>query len=403
MKFNYKARDKKGDVQAGVVEASGEEAALTILQKHGLYITLLKEVKAAPAFAKKIRLFGAVSGKDRVMFARQLSIMFKSKVPLVEALRVLIAQTPNPLFREKILQLAEEVEGGSSLSNALSRSPDIFSTFFVSMVKSGETAGKLAEALEYLANHLEEEHDFYSRVQGAMLYPIMVIVVMGGVVVVMLFFVFPQITQLVEDMGVEPPLLTKIVFGLVDFLKKWMIVILLAFVTIALFLLQYLKTKEGKETYSKFILKIPVIKKLLQQIYLSRFAENLSTLFTGGVPITQALEVSGEVVGNEVYKKIILETRDEVRKGETVSSVLKRHPIEFPPVFTQMTLIGERTGTLDQTLMHLVTFYRKEVQRSLANVLELLVPLTIVFLGVIVGGLVGSVILTLYKVIGALE
>ncbi len=402
MKFNYQARTKTGDIQSGVVEASSQEGALTILQRYGLYVTILEEIKPSPLFVKRIRIFERVSRRDRAMFARQLSIMFKSKVSLVEALRVLVAQTPSPFFREKILKIAGEVEGGSPLSKALSRFPNIFSGFFVAMVKSGETAGKLSEALEYLADHLEREHHFYSRVWGAMLYPVMVIVVMLGVVLVMILFVFPQIAQIVEETGVEPPLITKITFGVINFIRKWIIAIVLALITAVLFLFQYLKTKEGKEVLSKFSLKTPIIKNLLQMIYLSRFAENLSTLFAGGVPIAQALEVSGEVVGSEVYKKIILEMRDEVRKGGTISSVLQRYPEAFPPVFTQMTLVGERTGTLDQTLLHLVSFYQKEVERNLENILTLLVPFTIVFLGIIVGGLVGSVILTLYQVVGEL-
>lgn len=402
MKFSYQARTKAGDTQSGVVEASNKEAALTLLQKYGLYVTTLEEIKVTQLFAKEIKLFGGVSAKDRVMFCRQLSIMFKSKVPLVEALKVLVTQTQSLVFREKILKIAEEVEGGSPLSRALSRFPNIFSTFFVAMIKSGEAAGKLSESLEYLADHLEREHDFYSRVWGAMLYPIMVIVVMLGVVLIMILFVFPQITQIVEEMGVEPPLLTKIVFGAINFLKKWFIVMILALVTSILFIFQYLKTKEGKEVFSKLSLTIPIVKNLLQMIYLARFAENLSTLFAGGVAIAQALEVSGEAVGNEVYKKIVLETRDEVRKGETVSSVLRKYPKSFPPVFTQMTFIGENTGTLDETLTHLVKFYQKEVDRGLENVLNLLVPFTMVFLGIVVGGLVGSVIMTLYKVMGAM-
>ena len=402
MKFTYQARTKTGELQSGVVEASSEEAALAVLQRYGLYVTTLRGVKPSRLFAKEIKLFGGVSRKDSMMFSRQLSIMFKSKIPLVEALRVLVVQTPNLYFRDKILKIAENVEGGTSLSKALSLFPDIFSTFFVAMVKSGETAGKLSEALEYLADHLEKESTFYSRVWGALLYPIMIIVVMTGVVGIMIFFVFPQITQIVEDMGVEPPLITKIIFAAVDFVKKWLFVILLAAIVSILFLLQYFKTKEGKDVFSKTLLKLPILRNLVKMIYLSRFAGNLSTLMAGGVPIAQSLEVSGEVVGNEIYKKIILETRDGVRKGETISDILSKYPDIFPPVFTQMTLIGEKTGTLDQSLMHLVSFYEKEVDRNLENFLSLLVPFTMIFLGVIVGGLVGAVMLTLYKVVGGL-
>ena len=402
MKFNYQARTKTGELQSGVVEATSEEAALAVLQRYELYITTLKEAKTTRFLPKEMKLFGRVSRKDSMMFSRQLSIMFKSKIPLVEALRVLVVQTPNLYFRDKILKIAESVEGGAPLSRALSLFPDVFSTFFVAMVKSGETAGKLSEALEYLADHLEKEGTFYSKVWGALLYPVMIMVVMLGVIAVMIFFVFPQINQIVEDLGVEPPLLTKILFGAVDFFKKWLLVILLAFIASVFFILQYVKSKEGRNFFSRVFLKLPALRNLVKMIYLSRFAGNLSTLMTGGVPIAQALEVSGEVVGNEIYKKIILETRDEVRKGETISNVLSKYPQLFPPVFTQMTLIGEKTGTLDQSLMHLVSFYEKEVERNLENFLNLLVPFTIIFLGVIVGGLVGSILLTLYKVVGGL-
>jgi type IV pilus assembly protein PilC len=399
MKFEYQARTKTGEVQSGTVEAASQEAALAILQKYGFYVTVFQEVKPPSAYAREIRIFGGISGKDRVMFSRQLSILFKTKVPLVESLRTLVGQTANSLFKDKIAKLAETVEGGAPFSKALARFPEVFSPFYIAMVKSGETAGKLSEALDYLADHLEREHDFNSRVMGAMMYPIMVMVTMFGIMFLMIWFVFPQISQFIEETGIEPPLMTKIVFGVIDFIKKWIIVIILTLITLTLFIYQYLKTKEGQSFFSRLSLRVPIVKGLLQMIYLSRFAENLSTLSSGGVQIAQALEVSGEVVGNEIYKKIILETRDAVRKGETIHSVLQNHPEQFPPVFTQMTMVGEKTGTLDETLMHLVTFYQKEVDRGLENILNLLVPLSIVGLGAIVGGLVGSVLLTLYSVV----
>lgn len=402
MKFSYQARTKSGDIQSGIVEAFNRETALSLLQKHGLFITSLEEVKPKPVYAREIKLFRGISGKDKAVFSRQLSIMFKSKVALTEALRVLVTQTENPNFREKILKIAEDVEAGASLSKALARFPEVFSPFFIGMIKSGETAGKLSETLEYLADHLERENDFQSRVQGAMIYPIMVIAVMLAVILLMVFFVFPQIAQIVEELDVEPPLITKIVFGVVDFLKKWFLVIILAFVTLVLFIYQYLKTKEGKTLWNRTSLKIPALGDLLKKIYLSRFAENLSTLISGGVQIAPALETAGEAVGNEVYKVIIIEARDAVRRGDQINSVLRKYPENFPPLFTQMTLIGEKTGTLEKTLMHLVSFYQKEVNRALENVLNLLVPFTIVILGVVVGGMVGSVILTLYNVVGTM-
>lgn len=402
MKFSYQARKKSGEIQSGVVEAFNQETALVLLQKHGLFVTAIEEAAARPIFARKIKFLGGISKKDRAIFARQLSIMFKSKVSLTESLRVMITQTEKPNFREKILKIAEDVESGASLSKAMSRFPKAFSPFFVGMIKSGETSGKLSEVLEYLADHLERENDFQSRVQGAMMYPVMVFVVMGGVIFLMVFVVFPQIAEIVAELDTEPPLITKIVFGAVDFLKKWIIVIILVLITSALFIFQYLKTKEGKTFWDKTSIRIPIVGDLLKKIYLSRFAENLSTLIAGGVQIAPALETAGDVVGNEVFKKAIIESRDAVRKGNQISSVLIKYPQYFPPLFTQMTLVGEKTGTLEETLRHVVRFYQKEVDRSLENVLSLLVPLTIVILGIIVGGMVGSVIMTLYNVMGTM-
>ncbi len=400
MKFSYQARTKSGDIQSGVVEAFNQETALALLQKHGIFVTSLKEVKLQPVYAREIKLFKGVSGRDKAIFSRQLSILFKSKVALTESLRVMVNQATSSVFREKILKIAESVEGGASLSKALSRFPETFSPFFIGMIKSGETSGKLSEALEYLADHLERENDFRSRVQGAMLYPIMVMTVMGGVVLLMVFFVFPQIQTIIDDLDVEPPLITRIVFGSVNFVKKWAIVMVIALITSALFIFQYLKTEEGKAIGAKVSLKTPIIGSLLKKIYLARFSENLSTLISGGVQIAPALETAGAVIGNEIFRTIIGEARDAVRKGDQISSVFSKYPDNFPPLFTQMTSVGEKTGTLEDTLMHVVTFYQKEVDRNLESVLNLLVPLTIVILGIVVGGMVGSVILTLYSVMG---
>jgi len=326
MKFSYQARTKSGDIQSGVVEAFNKETALTLLQRHGLFITFLEEEKVKPIYAKQIKLFSGISKKDKAVFARQLSIMFKSKVPITEALRVMVSQTGNPNFKEKILKIAEDVEAGASLSKSFSRFPDAFSPFFINMVKSGETSGKLSDVLLFLADHLEKENDFQSRVQGAMLYPLMILIVMVGVIILMIYFVFPQIMLIVNDLGAEPPLVSKIVFAVVNFIRKWIIVIILGFGVLGLFIYQYIKTKEGKDLWDRISLNIPILGSILRRIHLSRFAGNLSTLISGGIQIAPALEISGDVVGNEVFKRIILEARDAVRKGEQINTVLARHP-----------------------------------------------------------------------------
>jgi len=401
MKFNYQARTRTGDIQAGVIEASSREAAISILQRYRLYVTVLEEVAGAPFYAKRIKFLERVSRKDLVLFSRQLSIMFAAKVSLVESLRTLAGQTANIDFREKILKISEEVEGGTSLSSAFSKYPQIFSPFYIAMAKSGEASGKLSEALSYLADHLEREYHLISRLRGAMVYPALVFFVVLIVLALMIFFVIPQLAGVLTESDQELPAVTRIALALADILRKWGLIFVLILILLVIAVFKYYKTKPGKEFFDENFLKFPFIGNFLKLIYLSRFAENLSTLISGGLPIAQCLEITGNIVGNSVYQTIIFQARDEVRKGEPISQVLARFPGVFSPVFTQMVLVGERTGTLDKTLINLVSFYQKETERTAENFLSVLEPLLIVFLGGAVGGLIAAFLLPLYQMVGS--
>ena len=399
MKYNYQARTTKGEIQSGIVEASSREAAISLLRKYGLYVTILEEVAAPPLYAKKIKIFERVSRSDIVLFSRQLSIMFKSKVPLVEALGVLSAQTQNPELKEKILELSEDVEGGTSFSGALSRHPQIFSSFYVAMVKAGEVSGTLSESLEYLAEHLEREYHLTAKMRGALMYPSLIIFVVFLVLALMIFFVIPHLSEVLIGTDQELPTVTKIVIGLAAFLRNWGWVIVLGIVALILAGFRYYRTKKGKKFFDRIFLKLPIIGPFLKMLYITRFAENLSTLISGGLPIASALQTVGEIVGNTRYKEVIFDARDKVRKGEPISSVLARAPEVFPPVFIQMTLVGEKTGTLDSTLMNIVNFYKKEIDRTIDNLLSILEPALIVILGVIVAGLMLAILVPLYQMI----
>ena len=400
MKFNYQGRTKKGEIQSGSVEASSRETAISLLQKHGLYVTILEETAKPPIYAKRVKFFERISARDLVLFSRQLSILFKAKVSLVESLETLAMQTKSPDFKEKIFKLAEEVEGGTSLSGALLHYPKTFSSFYVAMVRAGEASGKLSESLGYLSEHLERDYHLTSRIRGAMLYPSFVVLVAIVVLILMIFFVVPQLSKVLTEGGGELPTVTKIVIALPAFFKKWGGILLLTFIALVVFAVRYRQTREGKKFFDRAFLKLPLIGPLLEMIYLSRFAENLSTLIGGGLPIAQALEITGDIVGNTIYKEIIFTARDEVRKGEPISSALSRSPEFFPPVFIQMTLVGERTGTLDKTLLDLVGFYQKEVDRGVENLLSVLEPLLIVFLGLIVAGLMVAILMPIYQMTG---
>ena len=400
MKFNYQARTKEGDVQMGIVEAASQEAALSILQKYGLYITYLEEVVLPPFYARNIRFFRGVSRKDIVIFSRQLSIMFKAGIPLAEALMVMGRQTQNPDFREKIIKISEKVEGGTSFSQSLQFYPKEFTSFYVNIVKSGEVGGKLSDSLNYLADHLEREYNLQTKIQGALVYPAFVLLLFFIVAVVMGILVLPGLISIVESAGQEISLITKIVIAFSNFFEKSGWIVILAIIGLGIFFYRYFKTPEGKKVFDKYSLNIPGLGTLLKKIYLTRFAENLTTLIAAGLPITKALEITGDVVGNEVYKSVILKTMDEVRKGEPISSVLERYPETISPFFVQMTLVGEKSGQLDNILLYVVDFYQREVDSSVESFMKLLEPILIIFLGVVVGGLAVSLLLPLYQSIG---
>ncbi|MFH1780687.1 MAG: type II secretion system F family protein [Candidatus Nealsonbacteria bacterium] len=397
MKFNYQARSKKGEAQTGTVEASSKEAATLLLQRHNLFVTFLEQENKKSLFARKIKIFDGVSQRDIVNFSRQLSLMFKSKIPLVQALRSISEQTKKADFREKILVISQEVEGGTRFSQALSIYPKLFSSFYISMVKAGETSGTLSESLTYLADHLEREYYLNSKIQGAMIYPALILVVVIGVLVMMMYFVIPNMTKVLTETGQELPLLTKIVIGLSNFTKTWGWLVFLLSIGAGVAFVRYSKTVKGKKIKDMVYLRIPLVGSFLKMIYLTRFAENLSTLIAGGIPITQSLEITAEIVGNDVYQQIIFEIKEAVTRGENMSNVLARHSDAFSPILTQMVAVGEKTGTLDQSLMNVVDFYRKEVERSIDNLLSVLEPVMVIFLGGIVAGLMGSILLPLYK------
>lgn len=397
MEFRYQARTKEGKIKTGVIKASSREAALSILQKYGFFVTTLKPTKPPPLLSRRIKLFEKTSLRDIVNFTRQLSIMFKSKVPLVDALRALALQWKKPDFRKKIMKISEETEGGAPLSQAFSLYPGLFSPFYIAMVKSGEASGKLAESLSYLADYLERRYNLRAKMKGAAFYPLFVLIVIFIIITLMIFFVFPRLSAVLKKSGQELPVMTKLVLGGAAFLREWGWLVLIGIIGSIFGLVSYLKTESGKKLWDRISLKIPILGGFFKKIYLSRFARNLSTLIKGGLPIAQALEITGDVVNNTIYRKIILETRDEVRKGEAINVVLSRFPQYIPPLVIQMITVGEKTGTLDQTLTHVVEFYQDEVDRFMDNIVNLMEPILIAILGAVVAIIVLTVFMPLYQ------
>jgi len=396
MKFNYQARTPSGEMQVGIIEASNREAAFGVLKARELFVTALEEF--SPRFyTKKLSFLDIITRKDIVIFSRQMAIMMKSKVPLTEIFQTIAEQSGKAAFREKILKISAEIEGGSPLSKALSLYPKLFSVFFINMVKSGEASGKLSEVFIYLADYLERENALRSKIQGAMVYPIFVIVVFLAVTAMMVIYVIPQLGIVLKESGKELPWITKLVMSLSDFVKSNIWVLFLIFAGLGVFFFFFPRTKIGKNFFDHNLLRVPVLNVFLKKMYLSRIALNLSTLISGGLPIAQCLEITSAIVGNNVYRDVLLKTRDGVKSGEAMSSVLGEYRDIVFPFFYQMVVVGEKTGTVGESLTNIVDFYQAEIDRALDSFIKLLEPLSIIILGVIVAGLVGAVLLPLYS------
>ena len=401
MKFEYRAADEQGRHQEGFIQASSDQAALQVLDRHGLYITRLKESKEEPLYARRITLFDRVSESDVMLFSRQLAIMFKSRVSLVDSLTTIGSQLKSKSFKSRIFQISQGVEAGTAFSDALAKHPDVFSSFYINMTKRGEALGKLSDVLQYLADHLEREHQLKSKIKGALTYPIFVIVVAFVVITLLAILVLPNLTRILQESGADLPLITRGVIVFSNFYRQWWWLIALFVVAAVVGIFRLSKTTEGRKIVHRVMLKIPVIGNFLRMMYVSRFGENLSTLITGGVPIVEAMGITGRIVGNETYERIIQQAKDSVSQGSKVADVFERYPKEFPPTFTQMIKVGEKSGALDETLAEIVTFYRGEMNRSVDAFIALIEPLLIVLLGVLVGGVMASLMLPLYQSITA--
>lgn len=397
MQFTYKARDKNGEIKTGEVKASSKDAAVLVIQSYDLYVISLTE-KKTPFYKQDFVFFERVSGKDIVMVSRQLAVMVESKIPIVDSLQTLSRQVEKRTLKEKILTIADKVEGGAPLSKALSSFPEIFSEFYISMVKSGEASGKLAETLTYLADHLEREYEFRQKVTGAMFYPLFILVIFLGIMFFLFIVIMPELTGVLLEAGGDIPFVTQVVIGISDFLIENGWFVALGLYSIVVFSIKFFTTRQGRDILDEFVLKVPVFKNFFQKIYIIRFSESLSTLVTAGLPIVRSLEITGDIVQNKVYKEAIADVSKNVEQGKQMSEGMKKFPHIFSPMLIQMTVVGEKSGRLGSSLTNVVNFFRAELERLLDRYISMIEPLLIIVLGGMVGGLVASVLLPIYTI-----
>lgn len=379
----------------GTVEAAHEAMALGLVKERGLDpLSLTPHHRSL--LNMNIALLSRVSVKEVTIWSRQLSVMVSANLPIVQALKTLSNQASNPLMCDVLQSAAQDVEGGARLSQALGKYPKIFSNFFVQMVRSGETSGRLDEVLNYLADQQEKDYDLLSKIRGAMMYPAFILSGLFAVGFIMMTFVIPKLTAVIAESGATLPWTTRLLITVSGFMTHyWWIVLVLLAVAIVAFS-RFIKTTNGRRIFDTIKLHLPIFGTLFSRIYLVRFTRSLATLMVGGVPLATSLSIVAEVVGNTVFRDLILETAAAVRDGHPLTKVFQEHKA-FPAMAAEMLATGERTGKLEDVLNRLSTFYSREIDNLVTNMVSLIEPMIMVLMGLAVGVMVSAIILPMYN------
>ena len=393
--FDYRGKDAAGKDVEGAVEAENELLAAELLREKSIKISSLQTQKR-DLLSLNLTFLQRVKIKDIVIFSRQLSVMVGASVSLVRSLRTTTRQTVNPKLRRVLNDVADEVEGGVRLSEALAKYPRIFGSFYINMVRSGETSGQLDEVLLYLADQQEKDYDLRSRVKGAMTYPIFVLCMLFLVGSVMMIFVVPKLTGILRESGVELPISTRALIALSDFFVHFWYLIVGGVVGVTFGGRWAYGTPAGKRVIDTMILYIPVFGPMFRNIAIVRLTQGLATLIAGGVDMVSSLKVVANIVGNEVYRDSILLTVQEVAAGNSITTVWKNRK-EYPLMVTQMIAVGEETGKLQTMLERLNDFYTREINATVATLSTAIEPAIMVVMGLAVGGMVSAIILPMYS------
>ncbi|MCH7541817.1 type II secretion system F family protein [Patescibacteria group bacterium] len=394
--FSYTVSDQKGKTIKGLIEASNEKSAANILHGRGFTIIDIESAK------KGIQLpyFGGVNIAALSQFTRQLATMISSGLPLADSLVVLSKQTENKKLVEIIKQISDEIEGGKSFSSALSKHSSIFSGAYISVIQAGEASGTLDQVLQKLAITQEKEREFSGKVKGALIYPAVIMIAMGGVMAIILIFVVPKLSEVYVDLGITLPLPTRILIGLSGFMVKfWWLVIILGVVGFMAFS-RYRKTPEGALLVDKILIKLPVIGKLNRDSSLTTFTRTLGSLVAAGVPIIDSLKISGKTATMAVHRVALERVATLVEKGTTLSKALEKEE-SFPPIISQMANVGEETGKMDEVLSKVSIYFEQEVDQQVKNLTTALEPIIMIILGVMVGALMVSIVLPIYSITSA--
>jgi type IV pilus assembly protein PilC len=398
--FTYRGTNRSGGNVSGEVTATSKAELQNLLRRQQITPTKMSEK------GKEFNLptFGAgVNSKELAIFTRQFSVMIDAGLPLVQCLEILASQQENKTFQKVLAGTRASVEGGATLSAAMRQYPKVFDSLYVNMVEAGETGGILDTILQRLSSYIEKNVKLQRAVKSAMVYPVGVLTVAGGVIILLLWKVVPIFATLFAGLGVDLPLPTKIVIGLSNMIGSiFGLLALIAFGAVLFGLKVWYGTPQGRYLIDATILRLPVMGLLMRKIAVARFTRTLGTLIASGVPILEGLDITARTAGNAVVEKALQQVRKALEEGKSLTEPLKDSEV-FPGMVTQMISVGEQTGAMDAMLQKIADFYEEEVDSAVKDLLTALEPIMIVFLGVVVGGVVISMYLPLFTLIGKLS
>lgn len=394
--FEYKALDQQGNQRDGTVDAVNMDVAIAALQRRGLIISSIDEQGKKLSMKTQIPFLSGVKHGDVVMVSRQITTLFEAQVSALRAFRLLAAEARTPQLGEILSEVGNDIQSGATISAALSKHPHVFSSFYVNMVRAGEESGKLDETFAFLADYLDRNYEITQKARNALIYPAFIMTTFAVVMTLMMTLVIPKLALMLNDVGQQVPVYTRVVIGISNFMRQYiLLLILLVGVGIA-FLVKYSQTGTGRELMSRARLEIPVIGGIYQKIYLSRLSDNLSTMLRSGIQILRGLEITANVVEDATYERILGLAAADVKAGLPVSEALRKYP-EIPGIVVAMIKIGEETGNMGEILETMARFYRREVNNAVDTMVDLIEPLMIVVLAVGVAGLLAAILVPIYN------
>ena len=396
--YVWKGKTRRGVATSGERVADSKDAVIAMLRREQVLVTSIKEKGKEFALPK---LGGGITSKDIAIFTRQFSVMIDAGLPLVQCLEILGTQHDNASFQKVLLGVRQDVEGGSSLADAMKKHPQAFDSLYTNMIAAGEAGGILDTILKRLAVYIEKNVKLKSQVKSALIYPVAVVTIAGLVVGVILWKVIPTFAALFAGLGAQLPLPTRIVIGMSNWLVRFLPFLVIGGILGVIAIRRYYATHKGRRVIDGLLLKLPIMGMILQKISVARFCRTLSTLMSSGVPILDGLEITARTSGNAIIEDAIMVTRKSVEGGQTLAQPLKGTGV-FPSMVVQMISVGEQTGALDTMLSKIADFYEDEVDTAVGNLMTLMEPLLILFLGTVVGGIVISMYLPIFDLINQL-